>query len=141
VRNTSTKTRKQVFHKLKKTAEALSILHDARIKVSILEGCPPVINHPEGYRIARETAEEMIGKNKVINLVKPSMGGEDFSYYLQEIPGCFVRFGSREKGREYSTAHSSTFDFNEDVIKTGAEFFAHIAHNALASLRKKLRDD
>lgn len=135
VRNTDGKTRKLVLQRIRKTAEALASLHDARIEVNIIEGYPPVINHPEGYRLARESAEELLGKEKVIALGKPSMGGEDFSYYLQKIPGCFVRFGAVGRGSAAATSHSSTFNFDEEVIRVGAAFFAHVARKAIEDLR------
>lgn len=141
VRNTDGKTRRHVLQRIRKTAEALASLHDAVIEVNIMEGYPPVVNHPEGYRLARETAEDLVGKEKVINLSKPSMGGEDFSFYLQKIPGCFVRFGAVPNGSEVPMAHSSTFDFNEEVIRIGAAFFAEIARRAIGELGARRAGD
>lgn len=137
VRNTDGKTRKDVLKRIQKTAEGLASLHDARIEVNIFEGYPPVVNHPECYLLAREAAEELLGREKFINLAKPSMGGEDFAYYLKEVPGCFVRFGAVGRGGESATAHSSNFNFDEDVIRVGAAFFASAARRAVESLREK----
>jgi hippurate hydrolase len=137
VRNTDGKTRTEVLRRIKKTAEALGSLHDARIEVNVLEGYPPVVNHPEGYRIARDSAESVLGKEKVINLKKPSMGGEDFAYYLHRVPGCFVRFGGMGREVEVPTAHSSCFNFDENVIRVGAAFMADVVRRAIAEKRKK----
>ena len=134
LRNTDRKTRDLVVRKVKKTAEAMGILHDARIEVDIREGYPQVVNDPEWYRVARDTAEELLGKDNVVGLVKPSMGGEDFAYYLEKIPGCFVRFGAGGKG-PVPAAHSSTFDFNEGVIRVGSAYFAALARAAIERLQ------
>ena len=135
IRNTDKKTRTMVIKKIRKIAEAFAALHDAKIDVEIIEGYPQVVNHPAGYSLARDTAEDMFGKDNVINLVKPSMGGEDFAYYLEHIPGCFIRLGAGGD-TVVPAAHSSTFDFNEDVIGVGAAFFAELAHRTIASLAK-----
>jgi len=137
VRNTDGKTRKHVLQRIRKTAETLASLHDARIEVNIIEGYPPVINHPEGYRLAREAAEELLGKEKVIALSQPSMGGEDFAYYLQKVPGCFVRFGAVGKDALAATSHSSTFNFDEEAIRVGAAFLAHVSRKAIEDLRAR----
>jgi hippurate hydrolase len=137
LRNTDGNTRKHVMQKIRKTAEALGSLHGAEIEVSFNEGYPPVINHPEGYRLSRDTAEEILGKEKVINLSKPSMGGEDFSYYLQKVPGCFVRFGASSRNTEVSMAHSSLYNFDEEVIRIGAAYYALLVRKAMEHLRRK----
>jgi len=134
IRSLDKKIRDQVIRKIKRTASSLASLHNASIEVSIQEGYPPVMNTPEGYRIARDTAVSLRGNKKVISLPAPSMGGEDFSYYLQKVPGCFIRFGAALKGREKIAAHSAFFDFDEEVIRIGALFFAEAAHRAIRTL-------
>ena len=136
IRNTDRKTREHVIRRIKKTAEAMAALHDAKIEVDLIEGYPQVVNHPEGYRMARDTAEDMIGREDVVTLVKPSMGGEDFAYYLEKVPGCFVRLGAGGKGPA-PAAHSSYFDFNEEVIRVGGAYFAELARRVLGELGEK----
>jgi hippurate hydrolase len=136
IRNTEGNTRKQVIKRIKKTASALAALHDADIRVEITQGYPPVVNHPEAYKIARDAAEQTLGNDKVINLAKPSMGGEDFSYFLQKIPGCFVRIGARGRNTKVPTAHSSYFDFDEEAIRVGAAFFARAVKTAIDRIRQ-----
>ena len=133
IRNSDKKTRDLVIRKIKKTAEAFAAMHDAKIDVEIIKGYPQVVNHPRGYALARDMAEEMFGKENVVNLGKPSMGGEDFAYYLERVPGCFIRLGAGGDA-VVPAAHSSTFDFNEEVIRVGGAFFAALARRAVSSL-------
>jgi len=56
-----------------------------------------------------------------------NMGGEDFSYYLERVPGCYVRFGTARAGVEHYPAHSSQFDFDEQTIAVGAAYYHAIA--------------
>lgn len=140
IRCTDSKTRKDVIYRIKKTASTLASLHDAEIDVKVKKGYPPIKNHSRGYKVAREAAEITVGTSRVLNLTQPSMGGEDFSYYLNKVPGCFVRFGSARKGDDHITAHSSYFDFDEDVIRVGAAFFAETVKTSIAGIRKSRSD-
>jgi amidohydrolase len=135
VRNTDKATREDVIRRIKKTAQALGELHDARIEVNILEGYPPVINHRNCFRIARSTAQSLLGEDKFMLLAKPSMGGEDFSYYLERVPGCFVRIGGLGKDVDVLTAHSSHFNFDEEVIRVGAIYFDRLVRDAIAAIK------
>jgi hippurate hydrolase len=58
------------------------------------------------------------------------MGGEDFSYYLEHVPGCFVRFGTAREGVEQFPAHSGKFDIDEESLAVGAAFFHAVARLA-----------
>jgi hippurate hydrolase len=51
------------------------------------------------------------------------MGGEDFSYYLERVPGCYVRFGTARDGVEQFPAHSGKFVIDEEAIAVGAAFY------------------
>jgi hippurate hydrolase len=58
------------------------------------------------------------------------MGGEDFACYMEKIPGCYVRLGARAPGREGFPAHSSKFEFDEEVLLIGARYFYEVARLA-----------
>lgn len=133
IRNTHAPTRAEVIRRVKKTAEAMAGLHGAVIEVTVDEGYPPVVNHPAAYALARDVAEDMLGREHVVAVKTPSMGGEDFAYYLQQVPGCFVRIGS-DTGNPVATAHSSFFDFDEAAIGVGAVYFAALARRAVDAL-------
>ena len=60
----------------------------------------------------------------------PSMGSEDFSYYLQEMPGCYVRFAARLHESETIPLHSPELDINEGVLKVGAALFDEVIRQA-----------
>jgi len=56
------------------------------------------------------------------------MTAEDFAYYSQQIPACFYRLGTRNESRGItSPVHTSTFDIDEDALKTGSGLMAYIA--------------
>ena len=61
-----------------------------------------------------------------------TMGGEDFSYYLQERPGCFVFVGATAEGGESKPHHHPSFDIDEDALVIGASLFVRLIDQILA---------
>jgi len=105
--------------------------------MSVHEGVPPVINPPAMAEIARRAASNVVGPDYAVPLHTANMGGEDFSYYMEKVRGCYVRLGAREEGREGFPAHSSQFDFDEAVLPIGANYFYRVAKIAGAVLQEE----
>ena len=137
IRTTDESVRTQINDKIRKMASSLSIHYDADIKVSFKPGYPPIINHDYSCDLAEHVAQKLLGKNSVIALPYPSLGGEDFAYYLQQVPGCFVRFGAAKDGNEKIASHSPSFDFNEEVLRVGSAYMSELVRHSLKKLRKK----
>ncbi|MBI4682771.1 MAG: amidohydrolase [Nitrospirae bacterium] len=136
VRTTDEMIRTQISDKIRRTASSLAILYNAEIKVILKPGYPPVINEETAVKLAIRAAEELVGKEKTISIPFPSLGGEDFAYYLQEIPGCFVRFGAAKDGHEMMSSHSPKFDFDEEVLRIGAAYMSELTRHTIKKLRK-----
>lgn len=107
------------------------------MRVEIFEGYPSVVNTVEESRVAGEAVVNIIGDQALIDTKYVNMGGEDFSYYLEKIPGCFVRIGAQKRGLEHIPAHSSEFDFDEEALGVGAQFLAEVARLAIDRLLTK----
>ena len=90
-----------------------------------------MINTDRETSIARHAAQQVVGPGCVVTQEYPSLGAEDFSYYLQEIPACYVRFGTRGPNDDYISLHSPLFDVDEEVLGVGASFFDRVAREAL----------
>ncbi|MDH4028641.1 MAG: amidohydrolase, partial [Nitrospirota bacterium] len=88
IRTTNEQIRAQIIGKIAKLASSLAALNDAEIKVDMKPGYPPVINDDRAVELAWHAAEELVGRDRTVSIPLPSLGGEDFAYYLQEIPGC-----------------------------------------------------
>lgn len=131
VRATSPETRAACIASLKRMTKAMEQLHRVETSFALVEGYPPVVNDPVAARIATEVAAAIVGQDKVKCQPLPSLGGEDFSFFLQKIPGCLVRFGARHTELHDAPAHSPRFDFDERVLPTGALFLAQTAVSAL----------
>ncbi len=127
IRTTETHIRKQITSGIERIANAAGTLHNADVSVDFIEGYPSVINTFEESEIARTAVKNIIGDKALVDSQFASMGGEDFSYYLEKIPGCLVRLGAQKDGLEGIPAHSSTFDFDENALGVGAAFLAEAA--------------
>jgi hippurate hydrolase len=134
IRTTLPGVRKHLIDGLRRMARATGDLHNATIKVEIREGYPPVVNRERETAMARRAAEGVVGGEGVVAMDHPSMGSEDFAFYLKEIPGCYVRFGARREGWENIPLHSPSFDFDEEVLKVGAAYFDEVARVALREM-------
>jgi hippurate hydrolase len=115
---------------LKRIGESIAQLHGTKIDVEILEGTPAVINGKDITALARTAAVQAVGEERVVEMTIANMGGEDFSHYLEHVPGCYVRFGSRVPGKEGFPAHSNRFDFHEDALAVGAAYYYEVARVA-----------
>ncbi len=130
IRTTLPAVREHLHDGLKRMATAVGELHNARLEVSITEGYPPVVNTRREARVAYEAARKVVGEKGLMAMDHPSMGSEDFAYYLHKIPGCYVRFGARLKENEYIPLHSPEFYVDEAVLKVGAAFFDEVVREA-----------
>ena len=74
------------------------------------------MNTERETEIARQAVLKVLGKSGLAEMEHPSMGGEDFAYYLLQIPGCYVRFGACRRGCEQIPLHSPSFDFDESIL-------------------------
>ena len=100
--------------------------------MEIKPGNMAVMNDPRVAALARRAAVRVVGEDKVIE-PEPTMGGEDMSVYMKQVPGCFVFVGSANPERGLDHAHHSPrFDFDEAALAIGCEFLVQAAHEALA---------
>ncbi len=126
IRTTLEESREHIHHALRRMTGAIAEFYDAQIETEIREGYPPVANSDAETQIAREAACQVVGSEHVVEAEHPSMGSEDFSYYLHDSPGCFVRFGARRPDQEPVALHNPAFDIDEGVLRIGAAYFDEV---------------
>ena len=90
---------------------------------STLDGYPPTINEKRSTAFARDVLHEILGPENIVEIKEPVMGGEDFAYYLEKIPGTFLRLGVGDR----PSLHNSLYDFNDEAIPVGIRIMAGIA--------------
>lgn len=130
IRAQDARVREQLHQAIQRIARSVGELHGARVSVTLQAGTPPLLNALGPTALARRAAEQVVGPDQVVPLLFANMGGEDFAFFLDHVPGCYIRFGAQVPGREGFPAHSSRFDFDEDALSTGAAWFVAVARAA-----------
>jgi hippurate hydrolase len=134
LRATTPETRALIGSEVRRIAESVAASNRLTARVSVNLGTPPVVNPPNGAIWARQAAATVLGDAAVVPFGLTNMGGEDFAFYLERIPGCFMRIGAREEGGERTAAHSPRFTAAEESIFVGAAVLAESARVASAAL-------
>ncbi|MFH1217452.1 MAG: M20 family metallopeptidase [Pseudomonadota bacterium] len=127
IRTTLPEAREKIFAGVKRMVKAVQELYGVKTDIEVTTGYPPVVNDPGSVEVARKAAVQTVGEMGIRTQPYPSLGGEDFSFFLQKIPGCFARFGARRNDLVNGNPHSSTFDFDEGVLPVAAEYLARCA--------------
>ena len=96
----------------------------ATARVNYQRNYPVMINWDDATEHAIAAAKKVSGACALAN---PTMGGEDFAFFLQERPGAYILVGNGDSAK----VHSTTYDFNDDVIPAGCSWWVEIAENRL----------
>ena len=134
IRTTSPAVRARVHRGIQRMAEAAGTLHNATVAVELIEGNPPVVNTTCEAEICRRATEAVLTPHGLVAQEHPSMGSEDFAYYVREVPGCYVRLGACGEGERYIPLHSPSFTIDEHVLAIGARFYDRVVREAQRTL-------
>ena len=94
------------------------------------DGYPPTVNDPAMADYVGRVAKATVGADRYFTVPRPSMGGEDFAYYLQQVPGCFFLIGVEPPGASgYWPLHSDRYDFTDAAIGVGVRMFVGLVRN------------
>ncbi|UCB47363.1 MAG: amidohydrolase [Spirochaetota bacterium] len=110
------KLKKKIQTEMERIIRGICQAAGARYEFDYEEGYTPLVNDEDMVKSARNVVETYLGKDKWMEITKPSMGAEDFSYYLMKAPGAFFFLGV---GEDSHKLHTSQFDFNDDAIENG----------------------
>jgi amidohydrolase len=97
-----------------------------QIEVTVTDGVPPAVNHASGIRRFTLATERVLGA-QAITSTEQSLGGEDFSWMLQQVPGALARLGVRTPGQRCPDIHQPTFMVDERCIPVGLKVLAEMA--------------
>lgn len=117
----------QIREKMEQIIKGVCDGFGATYQFDYQQGYPAVVNEPKLIPLLQQTTEDVLGENH-FSIIKPSMGGEDFSYYTEQVPGVFFRLGVRNeaKGIIYPN-HHPLFDIDEEALPIGAAMLAQFA--------------
>ncbi|MER8863688.1 M20 family metallopeptidase [Mesorhizobium sp. M0751] len=129
VRSFSAEIRDTLEQRIRNIAELVAQAHGAMVEIDYERGYPVVINSEGETSFATDVAVELVGEDKV-SVCPLIPGSEDFSYFLEHKPGCFLRLGN---GEDSAILHSSKYDFNDGNLTVGAALWARLTERFLAA--------
>ena len=130
-----------IERRMKEVAEHTCAAFGAECEFEFSRNYPPTINHPAETEFVRGVMRDMVGAANVQEF-EPTMGAEDFSYFLLDKPGCYFLIGNgdgshREGGHGLGPCmlHNPSYDFNDELIPLGASLWVRLAEAWLAAPR------
>ena len=105
----------------------------AKAAITYTRGVPPVVNDAASVALQRAAVIASLGDDALTS-TEQSMGGEDFAWYLDEVPGALARLGVRRRGQAPFDLHQGTFDIDEDALDLGVRYTVELARSALVAL-------
>ena len=126
-RSYTEENRLMIKKRLQEIINGTESMFNAKIELIYEDGYPPVINDIATTKKLSRIANKIVG-NKLISPYL-SMGGEDFSYFAQKVPGCFFFLGTMPDGKDKMSTphHCSHFDIDEDSMVIGTSVFVELA--------------
>lgn len=127
IRTLDKEVRQLIFNRMEETVRHISEMNGCKSELEIIEAYPPLINDYAMSDFVVDIAREVIGKENVTVLDEPSMGGEDFAYYLEKKPGSYFWLGGRDP--ELDTIyynHNPKFDIDESSLLIGTAMHINI---------------
>jgi amidohydrolase len=137
VRTFSFETLDLIERRMREVAEHTCAAFGASCEFEFTRNYPPTVNHAAETEFVRRTLAEVVGADNVLPF-EPTMGAEDFSFFLQARPGCYFMLGNGDgahraggHGLGPCMLHNPSYDFNDDLIPLGATCWVRIAEQWL----------
>lgn len=141
VRTQSAETRTRVSEMLKEIAIGTAKAMGANAEVDYIFGVGPTVSNPKLVEELSSAAAEILGKERILQVPVPSMGGEDFANYLEHAPGVIFRLGTHNEKPETKLAlHNASLIFDEESIPTGIAAMTAGAFKISGSDMRRLLD-
>ena len=127
IRTFRKETRSYIEKRLRELCNGIAEAHGAEIKIQfdLVNKYPPTINSKKESIFAANVAKDLVGEDKVITDIDPSMGGEDFSYLLEEKPGSYLYLGQGDDNHK-AHLHTTKYDFNDNLLPVGVNFWVEL---------------
>ncbi|GAB2890559.1 M20 aminoacylase family protein [Uliginosibacterium flavum] len=117
--------------RMRQICDGIAAVHGVKVEFTWMDGYPPTVNTLAEAELCRAVAGELAGVEQVDWALRPSMGAEDFSNFLEHRPGCYVWIGNGP-GEGGCTLHNKHYDFNDENLTLGASYWVRLVEAALA---------
>jgi amidohydrolase len=119
--------RRQVAKSIERRCAGIAAANDCQLRFEWEKGYPATVNDPAMADYVARIARSVVGAEHYLPVGRPSMGGEDFAFYLEKVPGCYFLLGVSPTNRnDYPALHSDQYDFTDDAISIGMRMFVEL---------------
>lgn len=126
--------RPEVRELLQRRIEALAVAQaagfGARAEVDYQYGYPMLVNDAAATALARQVALDWLGEDGVVTEMQPLTGSEDFAFWLEQVPGCYLIIGNGD-GEGGCMVHNPGYDFNDQALPVGASYWVKLVERYL----------
>jgi hippurate hydrolase len=130
-RSLTTAVQDHIETTMERIVSGICAAHGASYEFSYRRNFVPTINTPAEADIAAATARLVVGPANVVGDSRPVMASEDFGYMLQARPGAYLLLGNGEEGVGGCSLHNPSYDFNDDILSIGADFWVTLVETQL----------
>ena len=124
-------TRTLLRDAIREISETTAKAYDCMLEFDWHHGYPATVNHAAEAERAAQVLGKVIGSDHIDRNVEPSLGGEDFSYMLEEKPGCYIWLGTGPAPAD-GMLHNARYDFNDEALPIGASYWVQLVESELA---------
>lgn len=114
----------RAMESLQKLVTSIATTYGGKATIEFIETYPATINTREATQLVLATAKKILGEEKALIKPMPARASEDFSFFLQKIPGCYFFIGN---GENSASCHNSKYNFNDDILPIAAEILSAVA--------------
>ncbi len=139
VRTFTTDVLDLIERRMREIASHTATAFQCEIEFDFHRNYPPLINHEKETNIAIDVMESIVGKSRVVKDAVPTMTAEDFSFMLEQKPGCYVFIGNgsgehrdENHGSGPCRLHNPSYDFNDKIIPLGMSYWVKLVEKYLA---------
>ncbi len=147
VRTFTTEVLDQIEERMRQVAQTLPQVYGASGELHFVRAYPPLVNHDDQTEFAARVAQEGFGADKVIRETPPVGGAEDFSFYLEKVPGSYLFLGNGDGGHREATyhgmgpceLHNPNYDFNDELLPIGASYWVKLVQAFFGAAQRATR--
>ena len=132
VRTYNPEVQDMVEHRMNKILEGITLAYGGSFELDYDRGTPATINDPELAKQMIPTMERGVGKNN-LKFLDPVMGGEDFAFFANEVPGMYYRLGVLKPGTTSGWVHTPTFRADDSCLEVGIRAMSNLVVDFLKS--------
>ncbi len=133
-RSLTTSVQEHIEATMERIVAGICAAQGARYQFSYRRNFIPTVNTPAEAEIAAAVASTVVGADNVVGDSRPVMASEDFGYMLQARPGAYLLLGNGVEGIGGCSLHNPAYDFNDDILCIGADFWVTLVESQLAAV-------